>query len=61
MATWLAPDVVWSPSQPSGRWKLKRVEFNPEEIALLDSQRFPKRTEALQKLKGYDVIHVHDD
>jgi uncharacterized membrane protein (UPF0127 family) len=42
-------------------WKLKRVEFTPEEIALLDPQRFPKRTEALHKLKGYDVIHVHDD
>jgi len=42
-------------------WKLKRVEFTHEEINLLDPQRFPKRTEALEKLRGYDVIHVHDD
>ena len=42
-------------------WKLKRVELTPEEVALLGPQCFPKRTEALEKLKGYDVIHVHDD
>lgn len=42
-------------------WKLKRVEFTPEEIALLDSRRFPKRTEALYRLKGHDVIRVHGD
>jgi uncharacterized membrane protein (UPF0127 family) len=42
-------------------WKLKRVEFTPQQITLLDLQRFPRRTEALVKLKGYDVIEVHDD
>jgi len=42
-------------------WKLKRVEFTPQEISLLDPQRFPKQTEALVKLRGYDMIEVHDD
>jgi uncharacterized membrane protein (UPF0127 family) len=42
-------------------WKLKRVEFTPQQISLLDPQRFPRRTEALVKLRGYDVIEVHDD
>jgi len=42
-------------------WKLMRVELTPAETALLDNQRFPQRTAALAKLKGYDVIYVHDD
>jgi hypothetical protein len=37
------------------------VEFSQIEIDLLSPQRFPKRTRALNKLKGYDVIYVHDD
>jgi len=42
-------------------WKLKRVDLTPQEISLLAPERFPRRTDALIKLKGYDVIEVHDD
>ena len=44
-------------------WKLKRVpDLTAEERRLLDPKRFPKRTKALyQQLKGFNVIHVHDD
>jgi len=40
---------------------LSKLPQTAEEIALLDPKRFPKRTEALKKLKGYEVVEVHDD
>ncbi len=42
-------------------WKLKRAELTKAQEDLLDPQRFPKRREALDKLRGYDVVEVHDD
>ncbi len=41
--------------------QLRLVESSQSDAVLLDPRRFPKRTEALNKLGVYDVIHVHDD
>ena len=41
--------------------QLRLVESRQSETGLLDLRRFPKRTEALNKLGVYDVVHVHDD
>ncbi len=41
--------------------ELRLVEFSQSEASLLNPQRFPKRTEALNKLRGYNIVHVHDD
>ncbi len=41
--------------------QLRLVESRQSEAGLLDLRRFPKRTEALNKLGVYDVVHVHDD
>jgi len=42
-------------------WKLKRAELTKAQEDLLDPQRFPKGQEALDKLRGYDVVEVHND
>ena len=40
---------------------IERAHGEAREATLLDPKRFPKRTEALKKLKGYEIVEVHDD
>jgi len=41
--------------------ELRRTEPAQSEIGLLNSRRFLKRAEVLNKLRDYDVLHVHED
>jgi uncharacterized membrane protein (UPF0127 family)/antirestriction protein ArdC len=41
--------------------ELYRLEISQTEVDLLKPCRFPLRTQALNTLTGYDIVHVHDD
>jgi uncharacterized membrane protein (UPF0127 family)/antirestriction protein ArdC len=48
--------------EPSDKSKiLNRIELTQSESDLLKPCKFPKRTQALNKLNRYEVVHVHDD
>jgi uncharacterized membrane protein (UPF0127 family) len=44
-----------------GPEQLRSAESSQSEADLLNPMRFPKRTEALDRLGVHDVVHVHDD